>query len=351
MSSALLLNNRESSTVDPPTNCRFAIPKKGRLYDQVVLLLKGAGIDFRREARLDVALCIGLPLTLVFLPAADIAKYVGEGNVDIGITGQDIVKESCVEVKEIMKLGFGKCRLCVQAPVKDNITSVEQVAGGRIVTSFPDTTRAFFDPIDKKLGVTTSVKFVSGSVEAACGLGLADAVVDLVETGTTMKVRLSITVFRVFACARSCCWFSLDITNLMSTLWFLIAHHFSFLLFINKAAGLEVVHDVLETQAILIANPHSDHQDILSLLQRRIDGYITATKFVMVMFNVHVSLLEAATKITPGKRSPTITSLDDENFKAVSSLVASKGVSDIMDQLHDLGATDILIIDLKNTRM
>ena len=137
----------------------------------------------------------------------------------------------------------------------------------------------------------------------------------------------------------------------MSTLWFLIAHHFSFLLFINKAAGLEVVHDVLETQAILIANPHSDHQDILSLLQRRIDGYITATKFVMVMFNVHVSLLEAATKITPGKRSPTITSLDDENFKAVSSLVASKGVSDIMDQLHDLGATDILIIDLKNTRM
>lgn len=304
MSSALLLNNRESSTVDPPTNCRFAIPKKGRLYDQVVLMLKGAGIEFRREARLDVALCIGLPLTLVFLPAADIAKYVGEGNVDIGITGQDIVKESCVEVKEIMKLGFGKCRLCVQAPVKDNITSVEQVAGGRIVTSFPDTTRAFFDPIDKKLGVTTSVKFVSGSVEAACGLGLADAVVDLVETGTTMK-----------------------------------------------AAGLEVVHDVLETQAILIANPHSDHQDILSLLQRRIDGYITATKFVMVMFNVHVSLLEAATKITPGKRSPTITSLDDENFKAVSSLVASKGVSDIMDQLHDLGATDILIIDLKNTRM
>lgn len=180
--------SREGSTVDPPTNCRFAIPKKGRLYEKVVEMLKGAGIDFRREARLDVALCVGLPITLVFLPAADIAKYVGEGNVDIGITGQDIVRESMVEVKQIMELGFGKCKLCVQAPIKDQITSVEQLAGGRIVTSFPDTTRAFFDTLDEKLGVTTSVKFVSGSVEAACGLGLADAVVDLVETGTTMKV-------------------------------------------------------------------------------------------------------------------------------------------------------------------
>lgn len=158
-------------------------------------MLKGAGIEFRREPRLDVALCIGLPMTLVFLPAADIAKYVGEGNVDIGITGQDIVRESGVEVKQVMELGFGKCKLCVQAPIKDQISNVEQLAGGRIVTSFPDTTREFFNELDQKLGVTTSVQFVSGSVEAACGLGLADAVVDLVETGTTMKV----------CCCYDCC--------------------------------------------------------------------------------------------------------------------------------------------------
>ena len=184
-----MILNRENSTVDPPTNCRFAIPKKGRLYEKVVEMLKGAGIDFRREPRLDIALCVGLPITLVFLPAADIAKYVGEGNVDIGITGQDIVQESMVEVRQIMELGFGKCKLCVQAPVKDQIKSVEQLAGKRIVTSFPDTTKVFFDKLDEKLGVQTKIKFVSGSVEAACGLGLADAVVDLVETGTTMKVR------------------------------------------------------------------------------------------------------------------------------------------------------------------
>lgn len=174
----------------PPGNCRFAIPKKGRLYDKVLEILKGSGIEFRREARLDVALCVDLPITLVFLPAADIAKYVGEGNVDIGITGWDVVKESEVEVNKIMDLGFGRCKLCVQAPVVDQVLDVSSLAGKRIVTSFPNLTREYFAKFDEAKGTNTRINFVSGSVEAACGLGLADAVVDLVETGTTMKVCL-----------------------------------------------------------------------------------------------------------------------------------------------------------------
>ena len=115
-------------------------------------MLKGSGIDYRREPRLDVALAIHLPITLIFLPAADIAKYVGEGNVDMGITGVDIVRESGVEVDRIMDLGFGKCKLCVQAPVASKITDVSTLAGGRIVTSFPDMTKEFFGPIDKEKG-------------------------------------------------------------------------------------------------------------------------------------------------------------------------------------------------------
>lgn len=173
----------------PPGYCKLAIPKKGRLYEKVVGMLKGAGIEFRREARLDVALCKGLPITLVFLPAKDIAKFVGDGDIDAGITGWDVIKESMVTVERVMDLGFGKCKLCVQAPVMDEITDVEVLAGKRIATSFPDTTKEFFKPIDEKLGTKTNIFFVSGSVEAACGLGLADAVVDLVETGTTMRVR------------------------------------------------------------------------------------------------------------------------------------------------------------------
>ncbi|VEU33484.1 unnamed protein product [Pseudo-nitzschia multistriata] len=288
----------------PPGNLKFAIPKKGRLHEKVVEALKGAGIEFRREARLDVAVCNGLPITLIFLSASDIAKFVGEGNVDLGITGQDMVAENQVVVNSILDLGFGKCRLSVQAPVADKIEDVTALAGKRIATSFPNLTKKFFDEYDEKLGVSTSIQYISGSVEAACGLGLADAVVDLVETGTTMR-----------------------------------------------AAGLEVVHDILSTQATLISNPNSEHKDLVTKIQRRIEGYITATKYVMVMYNISNELMQDAIKITPGKKSPTITSLECGTTKAVSALILKKEVSDKMDALHDVGATDILVLDLKNSRM
>eukprot|EP00546_Thalassionema_frauenfeldii_P011606 CAMPEP_0178927034 /NCGR_PEP_ID=MMETSP0786-20121207/18917_1 /TAXON_ID=186022 /ORGANISM="Thalassionema frauenfeldii, Strain CCMP 1798" /LENGTH=314 /DNA_ID=CAMNT_0020602329 /DNA_START=112 /DNA_END=1059 /DNA_ORIENTATION=- len=296
-------NKKQREGFDPPENCRLAIPKKGRLYEKVTEMLRGAGIEFRRENRLDVALCVGKPITLVFLPASDIATYVGEGDVDIGITGQDIVQESGVKVTEVMELGFGQCQLCVQAPVKNHVRRVEDLVGGRIVTSFPNITKKFFQEMDTAKQ-TTSVNFVSGSVEAACGLGLADAVVDLVETGTTMR-----------------------------------------------AAGLEVVHEILSTQAILISNPQTPHQDIVDMLKRRLDGYITATKFKLVMYNVSLDKLERACAITPGKRSPTVTALDDPQFKAVSALVAKTELSETMDELHDIGATHILVFDVHNSLM
>lgn len=288
----------------PPENCKFAIPKKGRLMEKVIVMLKGAGIEFRRQPRLDVALCIGLPITLVFLPAADIAKFVGEGNVDLGITGSDLVRENRVEVDSVMDLGFGKCTLCLQAPVTDKVENVESLAGKRIVTSFPNFTKTFFDTYDKKLGVTTNINYVSGSVEAACGLGLADAVVDLVETGTTMR-----------------------------------------------AAGLEIVHDIFSTQAVLISNPNSEHKDLVSKLQRRIEGYITSTKYVMMMYNVSNEIFQDAITITPGKKSPTVTSLECGKDKAVSVLILKKEISEKMDALHEVGATDILVLELNNSRM
>lgn len=272
--------------------------------EKVVEFLKGSGLEFRRQPRLDVALCVGLPITLVFLPAKDIAKFVGEGNVDIGITGNDLVSENMVDVESIMELGFGKCKLCVQAPVAHDIQNVESLAGKRIATSFPNVTKQFFQPYDERLGVTTKINEISGSVEAACGLGLADAVVDLVETGTTMR-----------------------------------------------AAGLEVVHDILSTQAVLISNPNTKHKELITKLERRIQGYITSTKYVMMMYNVSNDLLSMAIEITPGKKSPTVTSLECGNNKAVSVLVLKKEVSEKMDALYDVGATDILVLELNNSRM
>lgn len=286
-----------------PDHCLFAVPKKGRLYEKVTEMLKGAGIEYHREPRLDIAICKDLDMTMVFLPAADISKYVGEGNVDIGVTGIDIVEENGLEVDRVMDLGFGKCRLCIQAPVANGVTDARSLAGKRIVTSFPALTKKFFDPLDKELGVTTSIQFVSGSVEAACGLGLADAIVDLVETGTTMK-----------------------------------------------AAGLEIVETILHTESVLITNPHSTHNNIVNLLKHRIEGWITAKKFVMVSYNCSPEILEVVTKITPGKKSPTITSLTDGGH-AVSGLVKKKDVVRVMDDLHTAGATDILVFELSNSRM
>jgi ATP phosphoribosyltransferase len=114
---------------------------------------------------------------------------------------------------------------------------------------------------------------------------------------------------------------------------------------------LEVVAEILETQAILIVNPNAEHRDLVELIKRRLDGYITATRYVLIMYNVSNTLLGEAIKITPGKRSPTITSLDDGESKAVSSLVLKKEVNTVMDQLHDVGATDILVLNLANSRM
>ena len=160
----------------------MGIPKKGRLYERITVMLKGAGIEYSRQERLDIAECKNLPLTVVFLPAADIAKYVGEGEVDIGITGEDIVAESDVNVDVLVKLGLGKCRLSLQGPKGKYTGSPESLAGKRIATSFPFLTHTYFTEIDAVKGPLTKIKVISGSVEAAVGLGLADAVVDLVET-------------------------------------------------------------------------------------------------------------------------------------------------------------------------
>lgn len=282
--------------------CLLAVPKKGRLYEKCMKLLEGAGITFDRPNRLDVAHCKDLPITIVFLPAADIASYVGEGNVDVGITGIDVVQESNVDVDIIFDLDFGQCKLCLQAP-EGAYNSPHLLSGKRIVTSFPVLARRFFSQFDTPER-QTSIKFVSGSVEAACALGLADAVVDLVETGTTMK-----------------------------------------------AAGLEIVADVLETKAVIIASKSSKHSDVCELLKKRIQGYMTAISYMMIQYNVGRENLTLAVAITPGKRSPTISPLDGGDGVAVSALVKKKEASKIMDKLEEIGATDILLFSITNSRM
>merc|ERR1711871_965987 len=249
--------------------------------------VEAAGLEFTRPERVDVAMVTNLPITLVFLPASDIAQYVGEGNVDIGITGEGIVAESGVTVTTALKLGFGKCKMALQVPEEHGARPLSDYVGARIVTSFPTIAEKFFAPLDAAataggVPTKTEIKYLSGSVEAACGLGLADAVVDLVETGTTMR-----------------------------------------------AAGLCILTKILDTQAVLIANPHTKHAQLAQQLCTRIQGYIDSTKYQLMQYNVPRVALAAAVKITPGKKSPSILPLEREDWVAVSVMVAKATVADI----------------------
>jgi len=297
----------------------FAIPKKGRLHEEVMKLLKGSGLDANRPDRLDVAMCKDLPIKLVFLPAADIPSYIMDGNIDIGITGSDMLEEALIEsgtydtpnIKVLKKLGFGKCKLCIQAPVKLGAKDASMFAGKKIVTSFPALTKRFFDGLGVEGCDKTSIKVISGSVEAACGLGLADAIVDLVETGTTMR-----------------------------------------------AAGLEVVAEVFQTEALMFQQLPTENNGLngckgktVNLIKERIEGYLTSTLYVMIVYNCHKDDLTGCCKITPGKQSPTITPLKDEGWQSVSALIEKRKHHAIMDELVKAGAKDILSFSLANTRM
>ncbi|KAF4921177.1 ATP phosphoribosyltransferase [Colletotrichum viniferum] len=316
----------------------FAVPKKGRLNSATLDLLEGADIKFRRESRLDIALVKNLPIALIFLPAADIPTFVGEGRVDLGITGWDQVREhdagiiahnksrrASVDLNDgelkptggcemVMELGFGACKLQVQVPEKGVYATTQDLVGKTIGTSFVNLAEEHFAKLE--LGVDadgnsntsprklrTKIIELSGSVEAACALGVADGIVDLVESGETMR-----------------------------------------------AAGLKAIDTVVDSQSVLIKSRNPSNVELVELIAARIRGVITAQRFVLCQYNIERSRLGEAKQITPGKRAPTITTLDEEGWVAVSSMVEKKKIALVMDDLTRVGAQDILVLDIHNTR-
>ncbi|KAI0629427.1 ATP phosphoribosyltransferase [Trametes polyzona] len=287
----------------------FAIPKKGRLHEKCLELLSGADIQFRRHHRLDVCLVKNHNIALVFLPASDIPSFVGKGNVDLGITGQDVILEAQMEshVTEVLKLGFGKCALQVQVPEAGPIKTVEDLAGKRVVTSFEVLAGQYFKEVDDRLQLAeekrTKIEYVGGSVEAACALGLADGI----ESGDTMR-----------------------------------------------AAGLHAIATVLQTEAVLIKSSTPKHpalEPLIKLITSRIAGVVAAGRYVICEYNIQRARVHDATAITPGRRAPTISPLEDEGWVAVSSMVEKSKVADVMDELVKIGAEDILIFNLDNCRV
>ncbi|KAK0356829.1 ATP phosphoribosyltransferase (ATP-PRTase) (ATP-PRT) [Friedmanniomyces endolithicus] len=305
----------------------FAIPKKGRLKEKALSLLDGSDVQFNRSDRSDIAFSNNTPVALVFLPASDIPAFVGRGKGALGITGSDCILEyeskepptATSGVEQILDLGFGRCKLQVQVPEKGEVERPEQLVGKTIATSFDGLSRKYFRELERKVGggeqvngseeggegkLQTNILHLSGSVEAAYSLGMADAVVDLVESGLTMRV-----------------------------------------------AGLKPIATVLESSAVLIRSKHPSDPKWVDLLTDRMRGVITAQRYVLCTYNVERRLLDQVHKITPGKRAPTINNLEEEGWVAVQAMVESDRAAVAMDELKAAGAQDILIIKLENTRV
>lgn len=281
-------------------NLRFGVPSKGRLSELASELLHEAGINFRRQERTLFARVNGLPIDIVFLRTDDIPVLCAEGAIDLGITGSDLLSESEADVQVRMPLGFGRCRLSLCVPDKSPIKDCSQLNGARIATSFPRVTERFLAEHKAQVHLVN----LSGSVEIMVGLGVADAIVDLVETGSTLA-----------------------------------------------ANQLRILTDIGSYETVLVQNPRSQHAAMCDRVVRRLEGIVIARDYSLLEYNVPRSRLVDAEAVTPGYKSPTVSQLEDSDWCAVRVMVRSKDVHTIIEGLAEIGASAILETTIRNCRL
>lgn len=278
---------------------RIAVPNKGSLSDPAVQLLKEAGYKQRRDPRELVLVDERNDVEFFFLRPRDVAVYVGSGTVHAGITGRDLLIDSGAEAIEHLELGFGGSTFRYAAP-PGVATSVAQIAGQRVATSYPRLVEEHL----RTFGVETTVVRLDGAVESSVRLGVADVVADVVSTGTTLR-----------------------------------------------AAGLEIFGDpILTSEAILIRGKDAPEEE-LAILTGRLRGVLMARKFVLVDYDVPSDRLEQAIAVSPGFEAPTVTPLHGSDWHAVRVMVPRTEMNHVMDALYAVGARAILTTELLAVRV
>ncbi|MFN4001104.1 ATP phosphoribosyltransferase [Microcella sp.] len=277
---------------------RIAVPNKGSLSETAVEMLVEAGYAGRRDPR---ALTVSDPrngVEFFYLRPRDIATYVGSGALDVGITGRDLLLDSGSAAVEIQPLDFGGSTFRFAAP-PGTVAGLSDLAGLRIATSYPKLVADFL----AQHGVSAQIVKLDGAVEVSNRLGVADAIADVVETGSTLR-----------------------------------------------AQGLEIVGPViLESTAVLIsAQPERAG---IATLQRRLQGVLVARQYVLIDYDLPRELLEKAQAITPGLESPTVSPLADGSWVAVRAMVPRDETNHVMDALYDLGARAILVSSIHAARI
>ena len=277
---------------------RIAVPNKGSLSETAADMLLEAGYTGRRDPRALSAIDPRNDVEFFYLRPRDIATYVGSGALDVGITGRDLLLDSGSEASEIAALDFGGSTFRF-AGRPGAFSALADLEGVRVATSYPGLVGDFLS----RSGVSAKLVSLDGAVESAINLGVADAVADVVSTGSTLR-----------------------------------------------AQGLEIFGPViLESTAVLISA--NSHVPGIATLQRRLQGVLVARQYVLVDYDVPVALLEAATAVTPGLESPTISQMQDPEWLAVRAMVHRADTNHVMDALYDLGARAILVSSIHAARI
>ncbi len=277
---------------------RLAVPNKGRLVEPTLALLHDTGLVFDEHDRTLVARVQNFDLDILFVRTSDVVEFVGDGVADLGITGRDLLAETRSALPIERSLGYGRCRLAVAVPGDAPYQTIEELAGLRVATSHPNIARSFF----REQGVPVEVIALSGAVEVAPRLGLAEGIVDLVSTGSTLAMN-----------------------------------------------GLRAIADVLASEAVLVANRSATagRADDLIAIDTMIGAVIAARDRKYLMMNAPAARLADLGTLLPGLESPSVIPLAHKGMIAIHAVVGSDEVWGLLPRLKAAGASGILVLPIE----
>ena len=280
------------------TTLSIAIQKSGRLSEKSLDLIRSCGIDFNADSRALKAAASGFPLDFLFVRDDDIPQYVADGVADIGIVGRNEYDETGLELEVMRDLRFASCRLSIAVPRGFDYRGLSSLEGKRIATSYPN----ILSRILRENGVNAELVVVAGSVEITVDVGIADAIADLVSTGTTLKMN-----------------------------------------------GLEEAECIYRSSAVMVARPDmkKEKREVLSRLLERIDAVMLARHKKYVLFNLPKERLSQAAAVIGGMKSPTVTPLMDNGWVSVQSVVEEERFWSVFEELKRLGAEGILVMNIE----
>lgn len=279
---------------------RIALPNKGSLADSSIALLSEAGYKQRSDSRDLILIDHENSVEFYYLRPRDIAIYVGSGELEAGITGRDLLIDSGAQATELLSLDFGGSTFRFAAP-SDRDWSIKDIDGKRVATAYPGLVSAHL----ATLKINADVVRLDGAVESSVRLGVADLIADVVSTGTTLR-----------------------------------------------QAGLKIFGEpILTSEAIVISRKGFEIPSDLEVLIRRLQGVVTARRYVLLDYDIPKVQVDAACAITPGLESPTISPLQKPDWVAVRAMVLRKEVNRVMDELWNVGARGILVTDIHACRL